>query len=233
MPIIFLLILFPWVSGYAADQPWAVTASCYYTSYEHEQQNQYAEAIKDLDPVYNTYPNSYTVNYRIGWLYYLNRNYPKALDHLRKALTISPGSIEVMNTITLVHAANLDWPQVYKITQNTIKRESYNITANYWFSYSLKMQKKYDLAIKVDRKMLLAYPTSAIFLQELGENLALAGKHEESITVFQNLKILSPAAAGAALQAAPKEYTQREDVEVESGKPKGEKENQADSPDSP
>lgn len=177
----------------AADLPWPEIAQGYYRSYDHEQQKQYDQAIKDLADVYKTYPNTYTVNFRMGWLYYLNKNYSNAVEHLNKALAISPGAIEVMNTLTLVHAAKTDWPKVEEESLAVLKIDYYNLIANYWYSHSLTMQKKYEQAMKVDRKMLAVYPTSVTFLQELGENLFLDGKKEESASVFNNLKILSPA----------------------------------------
>ncbi len=181
----------------AAELPWSQIASAYYSSYEHEQEKQYETAIKDLSPVFENYPNTYPVNYRMGWLFYLNKNYSNALEHLKKALAISPGSIEVMNTITLIHAAKADWPKVEEQSLAVLKIDYYNLTANYWYSHSLQMEKKYELAVKVDQKMLAVYPTSVTFLQELGENLFLDNKKDESKTVFSNLKILSPSNTSA------------------------------------
>ncbi len=60
-----------------------------------------------------------------------------------------------------------------------------------WYSYALKMQGKYGLAIMVNRKILALYPLSILFLQELGKNLFLNGEKEESISVLSNLQILS------------------------------------------
>lgn len=191
--LLFVLVINSYVGSLpAADLPGSEIASGYYKSYDHEQQKQYEEAVKDLSAVYKTYPNTYTVNYRMGWLFYLNRNYSNALEHLKKALAISPGAIEVMNTITLVHAAKEDWAKVEEESLAVLKIDYYNPDANYWYSRSLRMQKKYELAIKVDRKMLSVYPTSVTFLQELGESLFLDNKKEESASVFNSIKILNP-----------------------------------------
>jgi tetratricopeptide (TPR) repeat protein len=190
--ILAVCILLSGTIVFAADLPWSEVAAGYYRSYEHEQQKQYGEAIRDLEAVQKTYPNTYTVNYRIGWLYYLDKNNSKAMEHLKKALVISPNSVEVMNTITLVHVAEADWHKVEEQSLRVLKADYYNLTGNYWYSHSLKMQKKYNYAIKVDRKMLSVYPTSTVFLQELGENLLLDNKKEESAAVFSSLKVLIP-----------------------------------------
>jgi len=166
--------------------------TCYNKSYEYEQQQLYTNAIKALKPVYVNYPNTYTVNYRLGWLYYLNRNYANALEHLNKASVIIPQSIETLQIQIYVYQAKADWETVEMLSAQWLKKDYYNISGNYWYSVSLKMQGKYSLAIKISNKMLSLQPTSSVFLQELGENLYLSDHIEESKTVFNNLLIIYP-----------------------------------------
>lgn len=191
--LVFAIAIFYCSTGaFARDLPYGKIASCYYKSYGHEQHHRYRRAIQDLKPVYEAYPNTYTVNYRMGWLYYLNKNYRRALRHLNKALSILPHSLEVKNTITLVDAARHDWRRVEEESRRVIQTDPYNFTANYWYSRSLRMRHRYGSAIKVDRKMLAVFPTSASFLQELGINLFADHKQKESAAVFYDLKLLSP-----------------------------------------
>ncbi len=193
--LIFFLALILAAYGlplHAADLNRSETAAAYYKSYDHERRQNYEAAIKDLSAVYGANPNDYLVNYRMGWLYYLDRNYSEAIKHLKIALAVSPESIEVMNTIIPVYSAQADWPKVEAQSMAVLKIDFYNLTANYWYSHSLRMEKKYGPAIKVDRKMLTVYPTSATFLQQLGENLFLDNKKEESLSVFRKLKLLWP-----------------------------------------
>ena len=51
----------------------------YLKSYNYEQIQKYNEAIKVLAPLYKQYPKTYALNLRIGWLYYLNKNYNSAI----------------------------------------------------------------------------------------------------------------------------------------------------------
>ena len=51
----------------------------YYKSYNYEKIQNYSDAINALMPVYNEFPNTYTVNLRLGWLYYLSTNYANAI----------------------------------------------------------------------------------------------------------------------------------------------------------
>ena len=177
---------------YAKDLTHSLIIQSYYNSYQHEKNQEYKKAIHDLKPVYLSYPNTYTVNLRIGWLYYLNSNNSNAIERLTKALSLSPSSIEPLAILVLVYFKKSNWTKVEELCAKIQKIDYYNINANYWYSYALKMQRKYGLAITVNRKMLAVYPLSILFLQELGENLFLNGEKEKSMSVLSNLQILSP-----------------------------------------
>ena len=70
--------------------PQAVIAKAYSESYRQEAVGKYVEAIRALGEVFEAYPKTYTVNYRMGWLYYLNRNYADAMASLGRALIVVP-----------------------------------------------------------------------------------------------------------------------------------------------
>jgi tetratricopeptide (TPR) repeat protein len=170
----------------------------YYSSYSLEKSQDYLGSIRALQPVFQTYPKGYTVNFRIGWLYYLNGNYADALNYYKTALTIYPASVEVMNCISLVYKARLEWSKVETQNFAIIKIDYFNQTANYWYAYALIMQKKYDIAEKVCRKMLTVFPTSVLFLNELGELLYYKRDLTQALTMFNSSIILQPDDAYAA-----------------------------------
>jgi tetratricopeptide (TPR) repeat protein len=60
--------------------------SAYHSSYQHETAQKYDKAITALSKVYKEYPTGYTVNYRLGWLYYLSANYANAMQNLTAAI---------------------------------------------------------------------------------------------------------------------------------------------------
>lgn len=188
-----IVIVMAWnTMSHAEEMTYAEIVSAYGKSYEHESLNKYRTAIKDIGEIYRLYPDTYTVNLRLGWLYYLNKNYANALEHLEKARKVYPNSIEAPNIEILVLAARHDWVKVEELCAFVLKTDYCNTTANYWYAYTLKKQGKHDLALKVARRMLAIYPTSIDFLQELGENLYLNGQKEEGMTVFGSLAILNP-----------------------------------------
>ncbi|MBF0451461.1 MAG: tetratricopeptide repeat protein [Candidatus Magnetomorum sp.] len=183
--------------SFSEEIPYEEIKSCYDKSYAFENQKRYTNAITALKPIYLNYPNTYTVNYRLGWLYYLNQNYANALDHLNRAAAIFPQSTEIIQMMIYVYQAKADWETIEMLSVQWLKKDYYNISGNYWYAVSLKMQGKYSLAIKISNKMLVLQPTSTIFMQELGENLYLSNYLEESKSIFGNLLILYPGNATA------------------------------------
>ena len=66
----------------------------YYKSYNYEKMGDYKDAIKVLIPLYEKYPNGYTLNLRLAWLFYLNKNYQNAIKHYETAQKVAPYSFE-------------------------------------------------------------------------------------------------------------------------------------------
>ena len=169
-----------------------VIAKAYAESYRQENIGKYAEGIRALAEVYETYPKSYTVNYRMGWLYYANRNYADAMTSLDRALQVCPTSVEALNVQNLVYVARAEWSSVEAQSVKVIKIDYYNAYANGWYAVGLRMQGKYDYAIQVSRKMLAILPTSVQFLQELATSLFLSGEKTESHAIFESVLTLDP-----------------------------------------
>jgi tetratricopeptide (TPR) repeat protein len=189
---LILLFLFYNSDSFAAELSNDEIQKAYYSSYALEKSQDYLGAIRALKPVFTTYPKGYTVNFRTGWLYYLNGNFADALNYYKAALTIYPASVEVMNSISLVYKARLEWSKVETQNFAVIKIDYFNQTANYWYAYALIMQKKYDIAEKVCRKMLTVFPTSVLFLNELGELLYYKNDITQALEMFNSSLILQP-----------------------------------------
>ncbi len=164
----------------------------YYSSYELEKQERYREAMDALSLIVKTYPKGYTVNYRLGWLAYMNGNYADAISYYKVALRQYPSSMEVMNGITLIYVAKQDWKRVEEESRRVIQIDYYNQSANYWLASALRLQKEYKNAIKIMEMMTTIYPTSTTYLVELGKSLFLEGQKERATTIFQSILILDP-----------------------------------------
>ena len=164
----------------------------YYKSYNYEKMGDYKDAIKVLIPLYNKYSNSYTVNLRLGWLFYLNKNYSNSIKHYEKASLILPYSIEPKLGLMRDYLEMQNFKAALKIGNIILREDYYNYYGNYYEILALKGVKDYKSALKIANKMLSLYPTSVLFLNSLGEIYYLENKKDLAKNIFENVLILDP-----------------------------------------
>lgn len=164
----------------------------YASSYKYEALGKYSDAIIALSEIEKKHKSSYTVNYRIGWLYYLNGKYANAVKSFKQAQQIVPTSIEIMNMFCLLYNAREDWSSLELEAARIIKNDHYNLNANYWYVVALMNQKKYKIAEIACLKILSVYPINTTFLGLQGEINYGMDKLDNAYSFFTNLKILDP-----------------------------------------
>jgi tetratricopeptide (TPR) repeat protein len=163
----------------------------YYDSYNYEKMGDYKDAIKVLIPVYKKYPNGYTLNLRLGWLFYLSKKYQNALDHYKKASLVAPYSIEAKLGIMKTYMAAGDYNNALKIGDVVLKTDYYNFYGNYYEILSLMAKKEYKPALSLTNKMLSLYPSNVLYLVLLGKLYYISDK-KEAKKIFENVLILDP-----------------------------------------
>jgi len=166
--------------------------TAYYRSYTHEKLEDYRNAIEALIPVYQQYPSGYTLNLRLGWLYYLQHSYADSLRHYKKAIAVVPSSNEARLGYVLPLLAQKKWVEAEEVLFAILKVDAYAVTANLRLAYCLRMQKKYELAAQVSQKMLALAPTSVLFLTELAAVKVVTGQTEQAVKIYQDILILDP-----------------------------------------
>ena len=181
--VIFLIVIF----AFSSD-----IKNFYYKSYNYEKMGDYKDAIRVLIPLYQKYPNGYTINLRLGWLFYLDKNYSNAIKHYQKASLISPYSIEPKLALMRIYLDLGKYEDALKEGNIILKEDYYNYYGNYYEILGLKGVKNYKFALDVANKMLSLYPTSVLFLNELGEIYYLEGKKDLAKKIFENVLILDP-----------------------------------------
>jgi len=164
----------------------------YYESYNYEKMGDYKDAIKVLIPVYKEFSNGYTINLRLGWLFYLSKKYQNALDHYKKASLVSPFSIEAKLGIMRTYISAGDYSNALKVGEVILKTDYYNYYGNYYEVVALYYKKRYDTALKLINKMLSLYPTSVLFLTQLGKVYYAKGNVKLAKRIFEDILILDP-----------------------------------------
>lgn len=100
-------------------------------SIEKESIGQYSDAILELINIYDKYSDEYVINLRLGWLYYLNKDYDNSIKYYNKALQFSGNqSIEAMLGVTLPLADKGDWDKVKDYYNMILDLDENNYTAN-------------------------------------------------------------------------------------------------------
>ncbi len=179
-------------SLFAADLTSEDIRKAYYSSYELETQERYSEASKALEPVFRGYPQGYTVNYRRGWLAYLNGNYADAKKFYAMALTQYPSSLEVRKGIVLIDVARKEWKDVETQARTGRSVDYYNLDFAYWQAVALRHQGQNENAIKILAEMTSIYPTNTNFLLELVYNYKNIGKTDTAWATLEAILILDP-----------------------------------------
>ncbi len=187
LTLLFLLIS---VNLYALNE--SEIRETYSKSFNYEKIQNYTDAIKSMMTVYQEYPKAYTVNLRLGWLYYLNGNYANSLRHYDNAVSIMPFSLEAKSGRLLPLLAQEKYSEVENKAFDILNVDFYNYYGNLRLCYALRKQKKFDIAEKIASKMLAVYPTDITLLTEYA--LVKIGKEsiEDAGKVLYNIQILDP-----------------------------------------
>ncbi len=186
LPLLFISMVM------SAELTSAQIRKAYYNSYELEKQQRYADASKALDAVVQTYPQSYTANYRRGWLAYLSGNYAEAKKYYAVALTQYPASIEVRKGLVLVDAARRSWKEVEQQCRTGRTTDYYNLDFAYWQAVALRVQGQVDAASKVAEEITVLYPTNTSFLAELARIRLAQNKKDQVNALLESIYVLDP-----------------------------------------
>lgn len=116
-------------------------------SYAHETKKQYTEAISDIMPFYNE--NSYEGNLRIGWLYYLAKNYTSSQTYYARAVNIRPNAIEAKFGYIQPLSLLGSWDKVLAQYQGILKIDPQNTQANYWTGVILYIESNMPMPLNI------------------------------------------------------------------------------------
>ena len=164
----------------------------YLRSYEYERAQDYDNAIRALSPVYEAYPSGYTVNLRMGWLFYLNGNFANAVAHYEVAGAAAPSALEPKLGRLLPLMAQGRWDSAEALAYQIVSVDHYSYYGNLRLGIALRMQGKLDAAYQVVLKMATAYPTDTLFLQELARLAVARGDQDEAVRLYTDVLILDP-----------------------------------------
>ncbi len=124
-------------------------------SYSFEYDTQYAKAIEAMTALNS---DAYEVSLRLGWLYYLSKDYLKSETFYKKAIASEPSSVEARFGIVLPLAALGNWNAVLGHYLDILKIDPNNSIANYRTGYIYYSRKDYANAMIYTGKVIKMYP---------------------------------------------------------------------------
>lgn len=124
-------------------------------SYSFEYDTQYAKAIDAMTALNS---DAYEVSLRLGWLYYLSKDYQKSEAFYKKAVSAEPGSVEARFGLVLPLAALGNWNAVLGHYHDILKIDPHNSIANYRIGYIYYSRKDYTNAMTYLTKVIRMYP---------------------------------------------------------------------------
>lgn len=164
----------------------------YHRSFELERAERYQDAIRALAPVYEAYPNGYTVNLRMGWLFYLNGNFNNAVAHYEVAGTAAPFALEPKLGRLLPLLAQGRWAEAETAAYQVVSVDHFSYYGNLRLVIALREQKKLESAYQIALKMVGVYPTDMYYLVELALVNDARGDTAEARRLFGEILILYP-----------------------------------------
>ena len=155
--------------------------SAFAKSYSFEYETQYNKAIAALTDLH---VESYQINLRLGWLYYLSKDYVKSEQYYRKAVASEPSSIEARFGLVLPLSTLGNWNNVLSVYLEIIKLDPNNSIANYRLASIYFSRKDYANASLYVSKVLKLYPFDYDSNLLTGKILMAQGKNTDAKKYF-------------------------------------------------
>ncbi len=172
------------------SQSWELEMRAFQQSYEAEADSNFSEAIEHLVKIYQD--QSYELNLRLGWLYYLNGDYPRSLNYYHRAMDLLPYAVEAKLGYVLPQSAMGNWDEVINIYQEILKADPHNTLVNYRMGAIYYQRQDYQLAFQFLEKVVNFYPfdfDSVILLAWTNYRL---GKYREAKVLFEKALMIVP-----------------------------------------
>ena len=182
-----LIILFMIVFGFSDE-----IQKAYLNSYNYEKIADYKDAIKVLIPIYKKYPKGYTLNLRLGYLFYMNKKYENAIKYYKQASLSLPYSFEPKLGMMRVYLTTGEYDKVIQIGYSLMKINYYDYYVNLYTLQALKNKKNYKDALVLANKMLAIYPTNITYLVNLAKIYEVTNPKYAKEIYEKSILILDP-----------------------------------------
>jgi tetratricopeptide (TPR) repeat protein len=173
-------------------------ATAYQVSYELEAAGKTAAAVKVLKAIAGDQQHSYFHQLRLGWLYYLGRNYKQAITCYDRAASLKPRAVEPRLGMMLPQMALRRWKDAETVARKVLRMEPKNSLARSRLAWILFNLGRYAEAERVYQAVLTSYPANIQMQAGLGWSMLKQGKTARAVKVFETVLHISPRNQSAA-----------------------------------
>ena len=169
-------------------------SAAFASSYAAEAKADYADAIA---PIKALYTGTFEQNLRLGWLYFLAKNYTAATAHYQKAVEQRPyaleprfGLIKPLNALGQVEKMLTTYEAILKV-------DPQNTQANYWAGVIYLNRKTYAPAARYFERVVNLYPFDYDSTISLAWTYLNLGKKAEARVLYTKALLIRPGDAAA------------------------------------
>lgn len=171
-------------------QSTSVIQAAFSKSYVSEQAGSYTTAVNDLKTVYSK--ESYTVNIRMGWLYYLAKQYSESIKYYDIAIALKPYAIEARFGCIKPLSAIENWEKVKSHYIQILKIDQQNTVANYWLGVIYYNIKDYANAANLFGRNINLYPLDYDSIIMLAWTKLRLAKPADANVLFNQALVIRP-----------------------------------------
>ncbi len=164
-------------------------ANAFSESYKNEINHNYQQAIQSLTSLNR---DTYSINLRIGWLYYLEGDFQKSSAYYAKAIRLEPNSIEARFGMIYPVAAMQNWDDAIKIYNDILSIDAHNLKANYNLAYIYFVRKDWNNVERLLNTNVKLYPFDYDSNLLLGSTYIKNGKIKEAKVILQRALEYNP-----------------------------------------
>lgn len=194
MRVSFILMLMMLIT-YAQAQNTSAVQNAFVKSYEYEKSGNYTSAISELKSIYKA--DNYMTNIRLGWLYYLAKQYAESVNYYTKSIALKPYAIEARFGCVKPLSALENWEKVKSNYIEILRIDPQNTIANYWLGVIYYNRKDFTNATKLFEKVVNLYPLDYDSVIMLAWSKLKLGKSADAKVLFTHALNLRPGDSSA------------------------------------
>ena len=192
---ILLTVTFTFVLSCLMAQNTSSIQATFVKSYESEKSGNYVAAINTMKTIYKS--DDYFINIRLGWLYYLAKQYSESIKYYEKSISLKPYAIEARFGCVKPLSAIENWDKVKANYLEILKVDPQNTIANYWLGVIYYNRKDFVNATKLFEKVVNLYPLDYDSVIMLAWSKLNTGKSADAKVLFNHALLLRPGDSSA------------------------------------